>query len=293
MAAPERTDDPPPPRGAAHWLRGVPIALWLPGLAVALGAAAATAHGLYEVARAATVPWVIAVLYPLITDGLALVAYAATARLSGAGRRYAWGVVVLAAGLSGLAQAVYLGGGTDRELTATVRFGIGYWPAIAAAVVAHLLYLLVAEGNRPPAAGPTDLRTLLMPPPPEARQLLEPAPRSAPAPAVATAVRTAETRAAVRPTPPTPRPQPVAQPAPAAPAPTAPAATVAGEHAEWSNDVAVRARAVGVDYDPPVAGESAEERRKRRHRNRTRVNRAEARANGTEASEEDEDQADD
>jgi hypothetical protein len=279
MAAPEHTDDPPPPRGAAHWLRGVPIALWLPGLAVALGAAAATAHGLYEVARAATVPTAIAVLYPLITDGLALVAYAATARLVGAGRRYAWAVVVLAAGLSGLAQAVYLGGGTDRELTAAVRFGIGYWPAIAAAVVAHLLYLLVAEGNRPAPSPRPDLRTLFQPP--------------RPTPAVATSVRTAETRAAVRPTPPTPRPQPVAQPTPAAPAPTAPAATVAGEHAEWSSDVAVRARAAGVDYDPPVAGESAEERRKRRHRNRTRVNRAEARANGTEAPEEDEDQADD
>ena len=79
--------------------------LWLPGLAVALGAAAATAHGLFEVALAARVPAGIAWLYPLITDGLALVAYAATARLAGGATRYAWTVVVLAAGLSGLAQA--------------------------------------------------------------------------------------------------------------------------------------------------------------------------------------------
>ena len=60
--------------------------VWLPGLAVALGAAVATAHGLYEVALAARVPAGIAWLYPLITDGLALVAYAATARLHGRAR---------------------------------------------------------------------------------------------------------------------------------------------------------------------------------------------------------------
>lgn len=54
--------------------RAAQAALWLPGLAVALGAAVATAHGLYEVALAAAVPAGIAWLYPLITDGLALVA---------------------------------------------------------------------------------------------------------------------------------------------------------------------------------------------------------------------------
>jgi hypothetical protein len=62
--------------------------LWLAGLAVALGAAVATAHGLYEVALAARVPQPIAWLYPLITDGLALVAYATTTQLqTTAGRR--------------------------------------------------------------------------------------------------------------------------------------------------------------------------------------------------------------
>ena len=79
--------------------RVVWAAVWLPGLAVALGAAVATAHGLYEVAVAAHVPPAIAWLYPLITDGLALVAYTATARLHGGGARYAWSVVVLAAGV--------------------------------------------------------------------------------------------------------------------------------------------------------------------------------------------------
>ncbi|MFP5023513.1 hypothetical protein [Pseudonocardia phyllosphaerae] len=128
-------------------------AVWLPGLAVALGAAIATAHGLFEVAIAARVPPGIAWIYPLITDGLALVAYAATARLGGSAARYAWTVVIVSAGLSGLAQAVYLssdaaGLGGGLAVSPALRFGVGAWPAIAAAVVAHLLYLLAAPGSR-------------------------------------------------------------------------------------------------------------------------------------------------
>src|ERR687893_1605281 len=85
--------------GWARWM------VWTAGLVVALGAGVATAHGLYEVALAAGTPRALAWLYPLITDGLALVAYASTARLADSGRRYAWTVVVIAAGLSGLTQA--------------------------------------------------------------------------------------------------------------------------------------------------------------------------------------------
>ena len=91
--------------GAHRSRRAARATLWLPGLAVALGAAAATAHGLYQVALAAAVPAGIAWLYPLITDGLALVAYSATNQLTGSAARYAWAVVITAAGLSGLAQA--------------------------------------------------------------------------------------------------------------------------------------------------------------------------------------------
>ncbi|WP_436493408.1 hypothetical protein [Actinokineospora sp. HUAS TT18] len=116
-------------------------ALWGPGFLVALAAGAATAHGLFEVALAAGTPVVIAWLYPLITDGLAMVAYAATAKLDGSGRAYAWAVVVLAAGLSGLAQAVFLAGGVEVAPPA-LRFGVGAWPAVAAAIVAHLLFML-------------------------------------------------------------------------------------------------------------------------------------------------------
>jgi uncharacterized protein DUF2637 len=116
-------------------------ALWFPGLLVGVAACVATAHGLYEVALGAGVPRAMAWLYPLITDGLALVAYATTARLVERGRTYAWCVVVLAAGLSGIAQASYLSGGFDSAPSA-LRFGVGAWPAIAAAIVAHLLFLL-------------------------------------------------------------------------------------------------------------------------------------------------------
>lgn len=111
------------------------------GGAVGLSAAVATAHGAYEVARACGVPAGIAALYPAIIDGLALVAYATTTRLAAGGRRYAWTIVVLAAGLSGIAQATYLAGSVEQVPT-WLRFGIGAWPAVAAALVAHLLYLL-------------------------------------------------------------------------------------------------------------------------------------------------------
>jgi hypothetical protein len=131
-------------RESGRWL------IWTAGLIVAVGAAIATAHGLYRVAIAATVPPVIGWLYPLITDGLALVAYASTTRLTGAGRRYAWAVVVLAAGLSGLAQASYLAIGVNSA-PVQLRFGVGAWPATAAAITAHLLYLLA---GRPAAVQP-------------------------------------------------------------------------------------------------------------------------------------------
>ncbi|MFI5606872.1 hypothetical protein [Amycolatopsis sp. NPDC051903] len=144
--------------------RWATLAVFVPGLLVALGAAAATAHGLFEVAVASGVPGGIAWIYPLITDGLAIVAYAATSRLVDHGRGYAWAVVILAAGLSGLAQASYLAGGVGAPVdppavaaaaaagveampptSGLLRFGVGAWPALAAAIVAHLLFMLATE----------------------------------------------------------------------------------------------------------------------------------------------------
>ena len=125
--------------------------MWGAGLVVVGGAGLLTAHGLIEVAKGSKVPESIAWLYPVITDGLALVAYAATSRLSGAGRRYAWSVVVLAAGLSAIAQASFLAAG-QPDASAQLRFTVGAWPAIAAAIAAHLLFLIGETGR---AAAPS------------------------------------------------------------------------------------------------------------------------------------------
>jgi hypothetical protein len=116
-------------------------------LSVACAAGVATAHGLFQVAVASRVPTPVAWLYPVITDGLALVAYAATNRLRERGRRYAAVITVVAASLSGLAQAVYLAGGLGHASAApaALRFGVGFWPAVAAALTAHLLHLVVAD----------------------------------------------------------------------------------------------------------------------------------------------------
>jgi hypothetical protein len=111
---------------------------------VAVAAAAATAHGMYETAVAAGVGEGMAITYPIMFDGQALVAYAATTRLRGLGRWYAWAVVVLSAALSGLAQAAYLGTGKELQAAPELAFGIGAWPALAWTVTAHLLYLLAS-----------------------------------------------------------------------------------------------------------------------------------------------------
>ena len=188
--------------GAHRSGRAARAVLWLPGLAVALGAAAATAHGLYEVALAAAVPSGIAWLYPLITDGLALVAYGATARLSGSAARYAWAVVVVAAGLSGLAQAAFLASGATHNASPVLRFGIGAWPAIAAAVAAHLLYLLASPPEsttvtvQPPSNRPavhSESPAALNPADRPARPT--PAPRAADAPPPTSAQNRARTAA--------------------------------------------------------------------------------------------------
>lgn len=129
-----------------HLRSSVRDGVWWAGLMVAVAAATATAHGLYAVAVASDVPWPVAGLYPVMTDGLALVAYSATNRLIDRPRRYAWAVVIVSAGLSGGAQALYLAGGGVDDAPAAVRFGIGAAPALAAAGVAHLLHLIRTAG---------------------------------------------------------------------------------------------------------------------------------------------------
>jgi hypothetical protein len=160
----------PKPTG---WARTAVLA---PALIVGTAAVAATAHGGYEVAVASGVPeGVVSALYPLITDGLALVAYASTHRLTGAARGYAWAVVILAAALSGLAQAVYLVTGPGLVAPAAIRFGVGAWPAVAGAVAAHLVFLLAQKRPAKPVAQTVGALVA-------ARQQTPAAPAPAPAP---------------------------------------------------------------------------------------------------------------
>jgi hypothetical protein len=131
--------------------------VWPWAALVTVGGVIATAHGLYVAATEAGQPDVVAVLYPLIIDGLALVAYVATRRLSSA--VYPWLVVVIAAGLSGLAQGVNLAKGEEPwTVEWWLRFGVGAAPAVAALTAAHLLWLVgrprVETGDREDA--PTD-----------------------------------------------------------------------------------------------------------------------------------------
>lgn len=163
-----------------------PILRWGPAGAVALGAAIATAHGLYEVAAAAAVPTVIAWLYPLITDGLAVVAYRGAVRLTGRPAAYAWTIVVITAGASGLAQAVFLAAGpfddAATEVPAGLRFGVGAWPAVAAALVAHLLHLLAATDQDATSSPVTGASPATGPPPVAALTQDEPTVPPAPTP---------------------------------------------------------------------------------------------------------------
>ncbi len=129
-----------------------PPAVWWLALVVAGCGAVATAHGLFDVVHRCGVAVSLAWLWVPITDGLALVAYACTPRLRGAARWYAWAVVVVCAGLSGLAQAVNLAGLGDPDWR--LKFGVGYWPAVAVAVAAHLLWLVAEAGRAEPEPEP-------------------------------------------------------------------------------------------------------------------------------------------
>ena len=112
----------------------------VPAGAVAAGAVLATGHGLHAVALAAGVEDPIAWLYPVITDGLALVAYVAAHHVP-QHKSYAWAVVLVSAVMSGVAQAVFLAGAA-LDASAGLRFAMGAWPAVAALLGGHLLYLL-------------------------------------------------------------------------------------------------------------------------------------------------------
>lgn len=80
-------------------------------------------------------PW--SWLYPVIADGLAVVAYRVTGRTRGLGRAYAWCVFVACAGLSAAGQSLHLVG-LGHAPPVGLRAAVGAWPAVAAAVACHL-----------------------------------------------------------------------------------------------------------------------------------------------------------
>jgi hypothetical protein len=115
---------------------------WIAGLLVATAGAVATAHGLYEVAVACGQPPAVAALYPIMTDGLALVAYAASTQLRGWPLRYAWACIIVAASLSGVVQAIQLAGGLAHVPPVGVRAAIGAWVAVSFLLSVHLTWLV-------------------------------------------------------------------------------------------------------------------------------------------------------
>lgn len=137
----------PSPRSAY-----LPLAMRWAVLAVVLCGAYATAHGLYGVARACGITVPVAVLYPVIADGLALVAYATIERLDRKrDRAYAWFVVVLAGGLSATAQGI-VGAGMGAP-SREVRFWVHFAPAVAVLLAIHLRWL-VTRATAPAVADP-------------------------------------------------------------------------------------------------------------------------------------------
>jgi hypothetical protein len=175
-------------------------------------------------------------LYPAIADGLALVAYRATDRATGAGRGYAWFVVVVAAGMSAAGQAMHLAG-LDRPAPTGLRAAVGAWPALAGAVAWHLRR--VAGRPRAVTAGQAPATPVSVTAPDSA---------AAEPPAVATPVTTAVTGQR--------------------PATTA-AAAVAPRPAVTTTARARRRQPAGVGDQPcPKCGRPGSARTLRRHRER-------------------------
>jgi hypothetical protein len=105
----------------------------------------------------------------------ALVAYPATARLHGPAARYAWSVVVLAAGLSGPAQAVYLAGGPPSTHRRGCDSGSTRGPR------SPRRWSRTCSPSSPPAPPPRPPPRLTVAPAPAMRSLARP-PRSITAP---------------------------------------------------------------------------------------------------------------
>jgi len=142
---------------ASHYL---PLALRLLKSAAGLGAICWTVGvlltyaGAHSFAAAAGYGQVRAWLFPVTLDAVALVAYLALLMLPAGERWYPLLVVVLTAGASAAAQGYHQtqlgpGGVTDAlsgpELPALVKGAAGAWPAVAALLAGHLVWMILAR----------------------------------------------------------------------------------------------------------------------------------------------------
>jgi hypothetical protein len=133
---------------AGHWLRAsikqAPLA------AVLAAGAALTAVGMYSVAVACGWPPYLAWLHSLAADGLGAVAIRAAINLKGWSRTYAVLVCIASTGMSAAVQAMHLrtGAGLTGPPSPNLRTAIGFWPAPAALLGAHLHHLTTRSAKK-------------------------------------------------------------------------------------------------------------------------------------------------
>lgn len=114
---------------------------------VAAAAAVATFHGAERAAAAGGVAWGITLLYPVMLDGLAVLAFRQIASSDGWRRVFAWFVMLAAAGASGSAQA-YVHAKGRHGGDALLGLGMGAAPAL----IVLLATILGSPGARRPPA---------------------------------------------------------------------------------------------------------------------------------------------
>jgi hypothetical protein len=108
---------------------------------VAVCAAVATFHGAAHAAGTSGVTAPVTLLYPVMGDGLAVLAFRRIGVTRGPARGFAWAVMVVAASASGLAQAYVLAAGKAGG-AAVLAAGMGAAPAVCV-----LLATVLASGE--------------------------------------------------------------------------------------------------------------------------------------------------
>ena len=106
--------------------------------------------GLVDLSRMAGVSGPLSWLYPLAIDGMVAAAYAATLTMSGHALRFAWSVVGIGSALSLAGQWLH----ASHVSTWVFAGPVAAAPALSMALVWHLLYLVLKDGQDKPAETP-------------------------------------------------------------------------------------------------------------------------------------------